>query len=522
MIETPAAEVAPQPSRPFMDRLLDGIETIGNMVPHPAVIFLILCVLVIVLSQILYWFGVSTTYEVINPATDQLEQVTTHVNGLLTADGIRFLFTSPVANFLGFSAIGVIFVAMVGVGLADEVGLVGALIRQVVKVTPAFALTFVVVFLGVLSSIASDAGYLVLIPLGAAAFLSVGRHPLAGLAAAFSGVAAVFGVNLLITPLDGVLTEITNDAAHLVNPSYTIDLTANLFFSIVSCVVMAVLCTVLTERVVEPRLGTYHGEVSPDATENLPDTAENEARGLRAALWALVGVVAFIALLTLPPGAPLRNPQTGEIIGNSPFMNSIIVFIMLLFLATGEAYGRATGRIMRIGDSIAAIEKTFRGLGGLLFLFLIISQFIAYFNFTNMATIAAVGLADLLEALHVGPLPLLVGFVVVILLLDFILPGAIPKWAIFAPIFIPLFIQLGVAPAAVLAAYRVGDSPVNVLTPLMPYFGLIVVFAQRYEKTTGIGTVVAMMLPYTVTLAVVWTILLLVWLGLGIPLGPGT
>jgi aminobenzoyl-glutamate transport protein len=517
-----SAPAVPEPtSRTFMDRLLDGIEVVGNKVPHPAVIFLALCGLIIVLSQVLYWLGVSTTYELINPITDQLETVSTPVNGLLTADGIRFLFTSAVANFLGFSAIGVIFVAMVGVGLADEVGLVGALIRRVVAVTPPRALTFVVVFLGVLSSVASDAGYLVLIPLGAAAFLSVGRHPLAGLAAAFAGVAAVFGVNLLITPLDGVLTEITNDAAHLVNPAYTIDLTANLYFSIVSTILMAIVVTILTEKVVEPRLGVYHGEVSPDATENNTDTAENEANGLRAALFALLGVVAVIALLTLPPGAPLRNPQTGEIIGTSPFMASIIVIIMLIFLAAGEAYGRATGKLTSIGDSIAAIEKTFRSLGGLLFLFLVISQFIAYFNYTNMATIAAVGLADLLEHANIGALPLLTGFVLVIVLLDFILPGSIPKWAIFAPIFVPLFIQLGIAPAAVLAAYRVGDSPVNVLTPLMPYFGLIVVFAQRYEKSSGLGTIVAMMLPYTITLTIIWTIVLLLWIGFGLPLGPG-
>ncbi|HVG95413.1 MAG TPA: AbgT family transporter, partial [Chloroflexota bacterium] len=248
-------------NRSFLQKALDGIEKVGNMVPNPVVIFFILAGAVIVLSQILYWLGVSVSYEVINPVTDQVEQVTTPVKGLLTADGIRFIFTSPVRNFLNFNAVGVILVAMVGVGVAEEAGLISALIRQIVLVAPRRAMTFILVFAGVLSSVASDAGYIVLIPLGAVAFLALGRHPLAGLAAAFAGVAALFGVNLLITPLDGVLTEITNDAIHIVNPALSIDLTANMWFSIVSAVLLSVVAAVITERIVEPGLGKYEGAV---------------------------------------------------------------------------------------------------------------------------------------------------------------------------------------------------------------------------------------------------------------------
>jgi aminobenzoyl-glutamate transport protein len=505
----------------LVQKLLDGIEIVGNKVPHPVVIFLILCVLVIVASHIFYVLGTSVSYQVIDPDTHEIKHATTAVQSLLTADGIRFLFTSVVRNFMNFTAVGVILVAMIGVGLAEEAGLVGALIRQIVKVTPRFALTFVIVLLGILSSIASDAGYLVLIPLGAVAYYSVGRHPLAGIAAAFAGVGAVFNVNLLITPTDGILTEITNDAIHMVNPSVSLDLTANLYFSVASTIAMCFVCAFISDRIIEPRLGKYTGtpELTPEA---VPDekSPTGDPRGLKFAAWAFLGFVIVIGLLTALPGAPLRNPETGAIIGVSPFMDSLIVLIMLAFLVTGAAYGVGAGSLKSLKDGIAAITKTYAGLGGLLFLFMAISQFVAYFNYSNMSTILGVNLASLVEKANVAPVWLLVGFILATLVFDLLITGGIPKWAIFAPIFVPLFMHLGVNPAMVLAAYRVGDSPVNVITPLMAYFGLIVVFCQRWDRSSGVGTVVALMLPYTVILTVVWTIFYLIWFLLGIPPGP--
>ncbi len=501
-----------------MQKLLDGVEAVGNKVPHPAVIFLLLAGVVIVLSHVLYLMGTSVSYQIVDLQTHTVEYTTAAVSSLLTTEGIRFIFTSAVRNFLGFGPVGVILIAMVGVGLAEEAGLINALIRKIVEIAPRRAITFIVVFLGVLSSIASDAGYLVLIPLGAAAFLSLGRHPIAGLAAAFSGVAAVFGVNLIITPIDGVLTEITNDAIHLLNPTYSIDLTANLYFSIVSSLLLCVVCTVITEKVVEPRLGEYKGERPREDNQGV---SVEESKGLRAAFYGLIGVVVVFGLLTLPPGAPLRNPETGAIVGDSPFMNSLIVLIMLLFLVTGAAYGRGAGTILNATQAIGAITKTFSNLGGLIFLFLVISQFIAYFNYSHIATVAAVKLGDSLESANFGLLPLLLGFVVVTAIMNLIIPAAIAKWAILAPIFVPLFMKLNLPPETVLAAYRVGDSPGNVITPLMAYFGMIVIFAQKYQKDAGVGTVVAMMLPYAAALYVVWTVFLVTWYLLGFPFGPG-
>lgn len=512
----PNKQAATPPKKKGMERLLDTVERVGNKVPHAAVIFVVLIGVVILLSHLFYMLGVSVTYESINPETHKVEQTTTAVQSLLTGEGLRFMFAGVVQNFMNFNAVGVIIVAMLGVGVADSAGLVGALIRKLVAIAPPKALTYILVFVGILSSIAADAGYLVLIPLAAAAYLTVGRHPLAGLAASFAGVATVFTVNILIKPLDGILTEITNDAIHILNPEKSIDLTANFWFSVASVLMLTVVVALISDKIIEPRLGEYKGE--KPATTGATLTPE-ESRGLKFAFWALVGVLVFFGLLTLPPGAPLRNPETGALIGDSPFMNGLIVAITLLFLATGVAYGIGARTIKSSVDVIKAMEKAVAGLGGLIFLLFIISQFIAFFTYSNMATIAAVKVGDFLEEAGLGAVPLLIGFVVVVGLLDLIMTGAIPKWAIFAPIFVPLLMRLNVTPEAVLAAYRVGDGPFNSISPLNAYFALIVTFAQKYQKDAGVGTVVALMLPYVIVVFVLWIALLVGWHLLGLPWG---
>ena len=492
----------------IMQRLLDTVERVGNRVPHPVMIFVYLIVFVVLLSALLSLLGAQVTYQAYNPATGKIEQATTAARSLLTIDGIRFMFTGVVPNFMGFNAVGVIIVAMVGVGVAEEAGLVKALIRKLVIVAPPKLLTYILVFVGIVSSIAADAGYLVLIPLAAAAFMSVGRHPLAGLAMAFAAVASAFMVNVMIVPVDGILTEITNNVS--------IDLAANVWFSIASVVLLTVLIGVITERVIEPRLGAYKGDYEVPGENVL---SEEEYKGLRAARNALLGVLAFIGLLTLPPGAPLRNPETGAIIGSSPFMGSLIVSIALIFLVCGIAYGRAAGTMRTGAEAIAAIQKSIGALAGLILLLLVISQFIAIFNYSNMATLAAVSMAEFLQKLNLPTVALLIGFVIAVFGIDLIITAAIAKWAIFAPVFVPLLMQLGVAPEVVLAAYRVGDSPMNSITPLNAYFAMIVTFAIKYQKDAGVGTVIALMLPYVIAISVVWTALLAAWYMLGLPWG---
>ena len=528
--------------------LLDWVERVGNKVPNPTIMFLYLIAFIAVLSAILSWFGVSVTDEVVIPVPrDEFNQINEHLGGtwsiydsvtgqpatvpdfviseetfevrnLISVEGIRYIF---VANFAGFGVVATVLVAMAGVGVAEHAGLMAAAIRKMVKVAPKRWLTFILIFVGVLSSVATDAGYLILVPLAASAFLSIGRHPLAGLAAAFAGVGAVFGVNLLITPSDSMLNEITNEV--LVSAGMQpIEVTQNFYFSIVSSIAMAVVATVVTVKITQKRLGIYNAK---DGQETGPDELVDhaaESRGLKFSGYALLGFVLVVAALTLPPGAPLRDPDSGDIIGTTPFMASLIFIISLGFLVCGLAYGAGAKTLTGGNAAVTAISKTFASLGGLLLMFLMIAQFIALFNWTNLPTVAAVNAADMLQNANVPAIVLLIAFILVIVLLDFILPGLMPKWVIFAPVFIPIFASLDVAPQTLLAAYRVGDSPVNVLTPLMVYLPFIVTIAQRYKKDAGIGTVIALMLPYSIWILITWTGLFVAWFLLGIPWGPGS
>ncbi len=525
----------------MMQRFLDGVEQMGNKVPHPVLMFLYLIVLVMVLSHVLYLMGVTVTEQIAEPlpmtvqadyyedtsepslsvSSEEQEFViverTIPVQSLLTTEGIRFIFTRFVANFQGFGAMAVTFIALLGAGIAEHAGLMAALIRKLVRVAPRRWFTFILVFVGVLSSIAADAGYLILIPLGAAAFMSLKRHPLAGMAAAFGAVGGIFMVNILITPTDAMLNEITNEAIGLVG-GVPLTLTANYYFMVASSVVMAIVATIVTERIIEPRLGEYHGDFVEESPEGEGDLAAQDKRGLKFALYGFLAVFAVLLLITLPAGAPLRSPEGAT---SSPLLDSLLFIIFLIFLISGVCYGFGAGTFKTKNDVIAAGTKTLGTLGALIFMFLMISQFIAFFNYSNMPRVAAIVMADALEQASIGALPLLIGMTVVILLLDVILPGALPKWAIFAPVFIPLFARLGVAPQTVFAAYRIGDSPVNIITPLMVYLPFVVTIAQKYQKDAGIGTVVALMLPYTVILAITWILFFMLWFMLGIPLGPG-
>jgi aminobenzoyl-glutamate transport protein len=535
----------------FSQRMLNGVERLGNKVPHPVMMFLYLIAFVIVLSQILDLLDVSVTELIAEPvpvtvqenyyedtsqvqlyvdpaALDdpdfELREVEISVRGLLTIDGIRFLFTSFVTNFQNFGVVGVTFIAMLGAGAAEGAGLMGALIRKLVASAPRSLITFLLILIGGVSSIASDAGYLILIPLAAAAFLALGRHPIAGMAAGFASVAATFAVNLIPQPTDAMMTEIANEAIALTGGE-PMTVVSNYYFSVVSLIFMCIVATVVTERIIEPRLGKYDpsegsGEGADDH-EQTPEEKAAEAKGLRYALFGFLAVIGVIVLATAPSGAPLRDPDSGAIIGTTPFMDSLLFMIALIFLISGICYGIGAGTVKSSNDVIAAITKTFNGLGGLIFMLLMISQFIAYFNYTNLPRVLAVSMADILERADIGAIPLLVGFVFVILILDFIIPGVIPKWAIFAPVFVPIFDRLGVAPQTILAAYRIGDSPVNTLTPLMVYLPFIVTIAQRYRRDAGIGTVISLMIPYAGIMAVLWTLLFVIWFLLGIPLGPG-
>lgn len=503
----PATAPAPAPGR--LERTLATIERIGNALPHPASLFAILAAIVVLTSGITSWMGLEVTH----PGTGEAVRPVS----LLSLEGFHRMLTEAVKNFTGFAPLGTVLVAMLGMGVMESSGLIGTTLRLLVISAPPRLLTMVIVFAGVMSNTASEIGYVLLVPLAGTIFLSVGRNPLAGLAAAFAGVSGGYSANLLLGTVDPLLAGLTEEAARLVQPGYRVNPAANYYFMAVSTFVITAAGTWLTEKVVVPRLGAYHGDVEREPVH--PLTAE-ERRGL---LWAGLATVAFTLFLlggTVPAAGFLRDPKTGDLL-HSPFLSGIVTLIFLFGAITGIAYGFGAGRYKSDKDVITGMGKAMSTLGSYLVLVFFAAQFVAYFGWTQLGLIVAVEGAELLKASGLGGLPLMFGFVVTTSFLNLFMGSASAKWAVMAPVFVPMFMLLGYTPELTQAAYRVGDSVSNVVSPMMSYFALIVAFFERYDRTAGIGTVIATMLPYTVTFLIVWSALLLLWMLVGLPVGPG-
>ena len=498
--------------------ILNFIERVGNALPHPATIFVILCAIIIVVSHIMAKMGVSVTYEGLNRATNQIEQTTVVVKSLLSREGIIGMLEGALVNFTSFAPLGTVLVAMLGVGVAEGTGLIGTSLKKLVLSTPKTLITVVVVLAGVISNIASDAGYVVLIPLGAMVFLSMGRHPIAGLAAAFAGVSGGFSANIMVGPTDALLAGISKEAAKIGSATATVEVADNWFFLIISTFLIAVVGTLVTEKIVEPRLGEYKGKSKID--KNIDLTAV-EKRGLKFAGIAGILVVIVLGLLTIPKNAILRNVETGSLIENAPFMNSIVIIIAIVFFILGIAYGIGIGSIKNDKDVVKEMSKTMSTMGGYLVLVFFASQFVAYFAQSNVGTVIAVKGAEFLKATNIGGVPLILGFIIVTAIINLFMGSASAKWAIMAPIFIPMLMELGFAPEFTQMAYRIGDSSTNIISPLMTYFALIVSFAEKYDEEAGIGTMVSTMVPYSISFLLSWSVLLIIWMLFKLPLGPG-
>ena len=499
--------------------ILNWIEKVGNALPHPATIFIILCVIIAILSHIFAKLDVGVIYEAIDSKTMQVKEMAVNVKSLITAEGIRYIFTSAVNNFTSFVPLGTVLVAMLGVGVAEGTGLIAAILKRIVTSTPKSLITIVVVLLGVISNIASDAGYVVLIPLGAVIFMSFGRHPIAGIAAAFAGVSGGFSANILPGSTDALLAGLTQEGVNLIDPTYTVSITGNWFFLIVSTVLIAIIGTLVTDKIVEPRLGQYKGKLKQDSS--VKEVTLEEKRGLRFAAIAAIVVIVLMAFTIVPSWGVLRNPETNEIL-NSPFMKSIVVVIALFFLIPGIAYGVGAREIKSDKDVVGFMGKSMSSMGSYIVLVFFAAQFIAYFSYTNLGTVIAVKGADVLKATGLTGIPLIVCFILVSAFINLFMGSASAKWAIMAPIFVPMFLKASMySPEFTQMAYRIGDSTTNIISPLMSYFALVVCFTQKYDEESGIGTMISTMLPYSVAFLIGWTVLLIIWYILGLPLGPG-
>jgi aminobenzoyl-glutamate transport protein len=493
----------------IFQRMLNWTERAGNALPHPATLFALFALGALVFSAIGYALG----WEVIHPGTGEIVRP---VN-LLSSEGINRILLEMVDNFTGFAPLGIVLVAMLGIGIAEQSGLINAVIRMMVLNSPKHLLTFVVVFSGILSNVASDVGYVLLIPLAGVIFLAVGRHPIAGMAAAFAGVSGGFSANLVLGTVDPLLAGLSQEAAHILDPNYMVNPTANYYFMVASTFVIAFAGTIVTEKIVEPRLGKFSGEV--DETERSFDKlSQIEKKGLLVALITLLVIIAITLFGIIPADGYFRGTDGGIL--SSPLIRGVVAMLFITAGSMGIAYGITTGSFKNDADVMKGMAASMKTLATYIVLVFFAAQFVAYFKWSNLGIILAVKGANVLMSADIGLIPLMILFIILSASINMLMGSASAKWAILAPVFIPMFMIMGYSPELSQVVYRIGDSVTNVISPMMSFFALIIAFVQKYDPKAGIGTIIATMVPYSIVFFVFWVILLVAWLLLGIPLGP--
>lgn len=502
----------------LINRWLNGIERVGNRLPHPISLFAILVLSVVAISAICEMLGVSATGELVNRSKGIVEVQTVDAVSLLNGEGLAYMLTHAITNFTGFAPLGVVLVAMFGIGLAEDSGFIGGLLKRTVEITPAKLITPVIVFLGVMSNLADAVGYIVLIPIAALMYMAYGRHPLVGMAAAFAGVSGGFSANLLIGTLDPLLCGITNEAVKMVDPGYVVEPTGNWYFMMVSTFLITILGTIVTEKIVAPRFGEFNG-VDHEGIEEYKVT-DIERKALKYSGLTMLVLVTVLVVACIPASSFLRA-EDGTLLGNSPLMEGIIPIITILFFVPSAVYGKITGKYKGEKDICGAMGGAMSSMGSYIALSFVAAQFINYFSYSKLGTIIALKGAEFFRNSGIGPIPMMIMFVLFAAFINLFMGSASAKWAIVAPVFVPMFMLLGYTPEFSQIAYRIGDSCTNVITPMMSYFAMIIVFMKKYDKEAGIGTLVSTMLPYSITFLLGWTALLVVWIVFNLPLGPG-
>ncbi len=533
----------------FFTRFLDFVEWMGNLLPHPVTLFAIFAIGVILLSGLADWLGWTAIDPRPEGATGRAPDGIIEPVSLLNGEGLRRIVSNLVTNFTSFAPLGVVLVALLGVGVAERSGLISACIRGMVLKAASFRpiaprkgfvslilkpinfilnpknlVTIAICFAAVISNTASEMGYVVLVPLAAVIFYSMGRHPLAGLACAFACVSGGYSANLLIGTIDPLLAGLTQEAANLIDPDYQVHAAVNWYFMIISTFMITIVGTFVTLYIVEPKLGKYNPK---EASEDLSDQSimapltPLEIRGLKITGIAVLIIIALLALTIVPENGVLRNPETGEIL-NSPFFRGIVAFIFIFFLIPGFVYGRITGEMKDDKGVIEGMSNAMSTLGLYIVIVFFAAQFVAFFGWSNLGQIFAVKGAEFLQHVGMTGPEVFIGFIAVSAMVNLMLGSASAQWAVTAPIFVPMLMLTGYSPEVIQAAYRIGDSVTNIITPMMSYFGLILAFAAKYIKNIGIGTIISMMLPYSILFYICWLILFYLWVFvLDLPVGPG-
>ena len=501
----------------LLDRILDAIERAGNKLPDPITLFLCLAVIVVLISWLCSALGV----QAVNPAT----QETVVTQNLFSAWGIQYLWSNVITNFSGFAPLGMVLVAVIGSSVAEKSGFLVALMHRFLGGAKGWVVTMVVVFLGINLNIAGDAGFIILPPLAAVLYMSIGRSPLLGMYVAYASVAGGFCANVLLGLSDALAYGFTEPAAQMIDPTYSASIAINWYFLIASCLLLTVAGTILTERVMVRRFPTTPQELARyDFDTESTSLTPLQKKGLAVAGLAELVYLIVILLLSLPIFGPtaILADETGSITNSAaPFTKGIVFTVTLALMIPGIAYGVAIGKYKSDKDLWADISQGFSEMGNYVFMCFFISIFTNFFSVSNLGTILAINGANGLQAIGFEGIPLLIGLIFVSCFVNLFIGSASAKWAILAPVFVPMMMLMGYDPAITQVVYRIGDSITNPLSPLFTYMPVILGFARKYDKNTGFGTVVANMLPFSVTFAIVWIIQVIVWVTLDLPLGPG-
>ncbi len=502
-------DVEAKKKRSLTDRFLDGVEAAGNKLPDPILLFALICLLIVLASWISAMAGVSAT----NPATGETIQA---VN-LLSPDNIRRMISESVKNFGSFPALGLVLVVMLGIGLAEKSGWFEILMRSAVMQAPKNLIIPSIAFVAILGNVAGDAAPIVLPPLAAMVFVKMGWHPVAGIAMAYAAALGGFAANLILGMSDALVFAFTQPAAALVDPTVEVNTAMNYYFIAASVFVLLPIIWIVTSRITIPRLGRYD---NPEFVhEDTGAITDQQRTALRWANWSMLAVLVGIVAMSIPRSGPMRNGETGSLLNNSPLMNGIALLITVLFFVPGLIYGIKAGTVKSSRDMARMMTESMASMGNFIVIVFFASQMLAYFNWSNLGSIIAIKGAGLLE--NQNGVLLIVGIVVISSLVNILIGSASAKWAILAPIFVPMMMLLGFHPAFTQMIYRVGDSITNPITPMLPYFPLVLGLAQKYDKKLGMGTLISTLLPYSIAMGIGWTLFLIIWFLIGLPVGPG-
>ncbi|MCW8346109.1 MULTISPECIES: AbgT family transporter [Vibrio] len=502
---------APTPKPSGMDRFLNAIEKAGNKIPDPAILFFWALVIVWVASAVLS----NVSFDLINPRTGGALEV----NNLLTGEALASFLANMVTTFTGFAPLGIVLVAMLGVGVADSSGFIQTGLKKMLNFTPAKLLTPMLILVAIVSHTAADAGYVLVIPLGGIIFHAAGRHPLAGIAAAFAGVSGGFSANFIPSGIDPLLAGFTQTAAQVLDQDYVINPLSNIFFTGLSSVLVIAIGWWVTEKVIEPRLANLPVDEDAEEAPDLGSFTAVESKAFRAAGWAMMAGIALLVFALLPEDSALRSPE-GEITAfSAPIMQSIVPLIFILFIIPGIVYGRVAGTFKDSNDIIKAMSHTMSTMGAYIVMSFFCAQFLSAFAQSNIGTMLALYGAEGLKAMNLPGQATIVGMILLTASVNLLVGSASAKWALIGPILVPMLMAVGISPELSQAAYRVGDSVSNIISPLMVFFPLVVVYCQRYVKSTGIGTLASLMMPFSIAMLIGWTLFLLAYWALGIPLG---